>query len=811
MLKLLLMAILVNISFQDPHVSRSFDGLESPPEVQKGNQIVFVNEGELANQIGFVHVRIIFPLGDTKRSIENAKTNLGRSIREEKDLIRNESLSSIDTDERAIGLANNKKAASKTYLFVMNAINTRISDFYNRFLDLLTGLPNSQEENLASQNLYHVRDRQHRSITMAEEDELDREERAIGVAVAGAIAMGGTILGGMSLSQIRELNEKFGRMEFKHNNLVDLVDAQKDAMKDLQLDMKVVTEIQRFINSRDSAILLTMSDRAVDHITDVKERIEAIVEAAQYQRLSPKAISGKTLIRLWTHLKEKAIKDGYDLMLEHPSDIYQLEASYIYDPVKMEFIMFIHVPMLPSENKFTLYRFAPFPMIHPIDKNVTKIIEVGEETYLAVNAKKEYRIMSTIDVNACNRRGKVFFCLERNAVYRDLEETCLGALYQKKAEKVVEHCRFQTKVPTEFVLPSGDRKWLIYSPESQLVNVECSKRREAPSPVTIKGQVLVRLLEGCTMKMERSVISSDDNFYRDMTIFHGVIEDDLFRGTDASSLAVQIAELGIKLSNYTGPENLDHLKSFEFQTYFSKSNSVLYAFVGIILIALACVFIFFCLKFRRESRHRKNLHLENHSRERDWSDKFANLLFDSARKRNTETRPEVVASAPENFSALPPRYNSIMGKEICFSDNYVEERSHLCNDAPNFPFRSATPEFSKKSQKSKTIDPKKDKLSKEKIDSEMRRRFILQKNDMSTIPSAIRKKDPKNGNAYPCLDDDEKPKNCGLSERIISMHKGLEFLCTQHNPKKGCTGVFLSNEALISAKSLVTENYILNE
>ena len=129
MLKLLLMAILVNISFQDPHVSRSFDGLESPPEVQKGNQIVFVNEGELANQIGFVHVRIIFPLGDTKRSIENAKTNLGRSIREEKDLIRNESLSSTDTDERAIGLANNKKAASKTYLFVMNAINTRISDF----------------------------------------------------------------------------------------------------------------------------------------------------------------------------------------------------------------------------------------------------------------------------------------------------------------------------------------------------------------------------------------------------------------------------------------------------------------------------------------------------------------------------------------------------------------------------------------------------------------------------------------------------------------------------------------------------------
>ncbi len=37
-------------------------------------------------------------------------------------------------------------------------------------------------------------------------------------------------------------------------------------------------------------------------------------------------------------------------MLNHAMDLYQMEASFIYDYERMEFIIFVHVPMIPKGN-----------------------------------------------------------------------------------------------------------------------------------------------------------------------------------------------------------------------------------------------------------------------------------------------------------------------------------------------------------------------------------------------------------------------------------------------------------------------------
>ena len=410
--------------------------------------------------------------------------------------------------------------------------------------------------------------------------------------------------------------------------------------------------------------------------------------------------------------------------------------------------------------------------------------------------------MSTIDVNACNKRGTLYFCTERNAIYRDLEETCLGALYMKKAQKVIQYCKFKQAAPVEFVLPYGNRRWLIYSPKPQSVNVECPKREEASAPVIIKDQVLVSLKEGCIMKLERSVISADDNFHREMTIFYGSIEGDLFKGTEASSLAIDMARTDMGFKNFTGYQDFESLKSFEFSTYFSKSNIVLYVFVAIVVVALTGVVIFFCLKFKRESRLRKSFHRESHSKEKDWAEKFSDLLFESARKGNQEVR----ATAP---SASQPRANPDF-KEETFAGYHREERSHLLNDKP--PMRSKVSEISKSQLNlSKVNDLSMEKKNNAEGETVMKRRFVLKKPEFATINSVARKPTAQtaSGTLYPNLD--EKAKACVLKKSVIEKMKGLQFLCNAHDPKKGCSGVFLSAEAMLSAKSLITEEDIANE
>ena len=273
MKKLLLLAILVAASLQDSQTSRSFDGLSSPPEYLTGNQIVFVNEGELANQIGFVHVRMVFKLGITKKSIEDARANLDRSISEETKELSNNLLKSNNSNVREAQKSLAMSGVNEVYSFMLKSVAERIDKFYLKFTNTLVGLPNSEEENLASQNLYHIRHRQQRSGTLAEDanEVLDREKRSLMIGALGAIlGLGGTILGGISLSRLQELHTKFGNLERDHNKLVDISEAQGDALSDLCLDQKVMEEVVRYMHSRNGAVILTMSNRAVDHINDIK-------------------------------------------------------------------------------------------------------------------------------------------------------------------------------------------------------------------------------------------------------------------------------------------------------------------------------------------------------------------------------------------------------------------------------------------------------------------------------------------------------------------------------------------------------------
>ena len=802
MKRFLILAVLFALSLQQDLITRSFDGLDGPPQRLKGSQVVFVNEGELANMIGFVHVRMVFKLGVTRDSIKRAQSNLQQSIDEEKAKISEETLLLQDNSTRVIGKAKNNLSTSSIYLFLLKSVSKRIGDFYNRFTDILIGLPNSAEENLASKNLYHTRDQ--RSATSSDNNALGhgfsdlqehRERRSL-VAVIGAIlGLGGTILGGISLSRLQELHTKFGHLERDHNKLVDIVDAQGDALSDLNLDVGVIRELLTFMKSRDSGLILTMANRATDHITDIKDRIEATIEAAQSQRLSPRAVNGPLLIRLWEHLKEIAFKENYDLMLNHPSDLYQLESSFVYDAEKMEFILFVHVPMFPPENKFTLYRYAPFPMVHPANPNLTQIVDVGEETYLALNADNEYRIMSTIDVNACTKRGTIFFCTERNAVYRDLEETCLGALYQKESAKVLQHCKFQSKIPSEFVLASGGRRWLIYSPESQTISAKCRKRVDSSAPIKIKGQVALSLMEGCTLKLKRSIISADSNFNTEMVIYYGSIEDDLFQGTGAVSLAAGADSIDWGFGNYTH-RDIGDLKSFEFQSYFSKSNSILYGFIGIVLIIVIGASTYFFFKFRREARLRKSFHLESNSKERDWSEKLSALLFDSARKGAT------------HYSAPQSKPNN---SNLEVSDVVQERRSLLRNDRPS---DEISLDFINTSNNPNSLNEQISSNSEKPEENNLRlRKVFFKTSDMGNVTSAAPKQNKSSkfssGLLYPQLDD--KVKTCALKQRILDRFGQFEFLCTEHDPIRGCTGVFLSPDQIANGKSLVKDLDIANE
>ena len=244
----LLYLVILNCRCEDDN--RAQDGLLSSPEYLEGNQVIFLEHVTVANQIGFVHVKMVYKLGDVKNTVENALIRLNTIIEEEKSYIDlQNALAETGTSPVALGKMNGKIGGS--YLSAVENMQQRVSDYYQSFCDMLIGLPNSAEENLASQQLMH---RQQRSVAEMDEEEVVRIQRGAPV-VAAAFALGGSIMAFLSLAQIQDLYRKFGGLQEKHNRLVDITSAHDKALSGLRIDMNVMRDIVINLNQRNGVIV----------------------------------------------------------------------------------------------------------------------------------------------------------------------------------------------------------------------------------------------------------------------------------------------------------------------------------------------------------------------------------------------------------------------------------------------------------------------------------------------------------------------------------------------------------------------------
>ena len=98
-------------------------------------------------------------------------------------------------------------------------------------------------------------------------------------------------------------------------------------------------------------------------ICDKIDRVVHAVQTAQLRRLSPMLLSGSQLRKLYSELTKQADTLQANLLLENPSNLFQIEVSYIYDGEETNDVtLILHVPMAQKRAIFRLFRFLPFPL-----------------------------------------------------------------------------------------------------------------------------------------------------------------------------------------------------------------------------------------------------------------------------------------------------------------------------------------------------------------------------------------------------------------------------------------------------------------
>jgi hypothetical protein len=157
---------------------------------------------------------------------------------------------------------------------------------------------------------------------------------------------------------------------------------------------------------------------------EASTRITNMIQQAQNKKLSVDLLTPDTLKQVFQHLQDQAESQNLELMINQPSDLFQIDTSYLHGNKTVSLIL--HVPMVSEENKLKLSQFIPFPLSQSLGANTTVTPKVDKDL-IAIGKHHQYKILGQTDLAACTKLGKKFLCEGRSVLRTDIEDSCLGA------------------------------------------------------------------------------------------------------------------------------------------------------------------------------------------------------------------------------------------------------------------------------------------------------------------------------------------------------------------------------------------------
>ena len=266
-----------------------------------------------------------------------------------------------------------------------------------------------------------------------------RGKRMAGI-VALPIAIAATAMGIYNSVQI----------QFLKNELLEVKDNVKRLFEVVQQFDKEISEINNAIREISSALLImavsepSYFDARLTRIENqLRDRLRMATHAlqtAQHRRLAIDYLSPLQVRALYSRLVARASEFGCELVLQHHSDLFQIEVSLLFDG--MDAHLLIHVPMVPRQSLLRLFKLHPFPL--PFFDDHFLIPDVQNDV-LAVSSTDQRLSthLSSVDLLGCHRMNQVFMCDRFGVLSKQFNSTCLGALFNQDFVTARTICRFE--------------------------------------------------------------------------------------------------------------------------------------------------------------------------------------------------------------------------------------------------------------------------------------------------------------------------------------------------------------------------------
>ena len=328
-----------------------------------------------------------------------------------------------------------------------------------------------------------------------------RNKRFAFVPALVAKGVFGTFMGLYHRSQYRQLQRELTHQIQEQNRLLSTFLNQLSVPQSNVADFQYMNKTSLFAPFR----LLAQLGEYQDEIENLFDIAVDAVETAQVHRLSVTLFSGTQLSDLFAQIQGRASSLGAELLLDRPSDLFQIETSYAFDGSDLTLV--VHVPIASKSAILRLFKYHPFPLTF---SDTHFLLPRHPHTLFAISSD-EPRLsvdLTEADLQGCYRMNGLHLCERLGVLNSKIQDSCLGALYTQRFRDAMSLCEMDLLPLSEKVLQLRDNWFLIYTPTAYTAFVTC--RNHSSNEQHLKAGVnRILLSPSCTIKLNDHVLFAD--------------------------------------------------------------------------------------------------------------------------------------------------------------------------------------------------------------------------------------------------------------------------------------------------------------
>jgi hypothetical protein len=326
----------------------------------------------------------------------------------------------------------------------------------------------------------------------------------------------GTFMGLYNKQQIDLLRTDLKDTMTKHNRLVEIVQHQENEIGLMNDKIKLLRKDLETFTINDPAYISSMFLLIENRIRKQLRTAAHTIQMAMQRRLSVDLLGTDQLRYLYDKIRRKADRTGYSCLINHHSDLFQLETSYFHDGSNVHLL--IHVPMIPEDSLLRLFRLHPFPL--PLSKEHMLIPDVDYDVLaISPGLTRLATVLNYVDLMSCHNVNNIYLCEQQGVLKTNINGTCLGSLYLQDFEMAKQLCPLKIHDAEEMVEQLLNNWFLAYSPKSLMAPVICHNGTNSEIHLK-KGFNNFHLSPGCKTKLEHHVVVSDISLKLDGDMMH---------------------------------------------------------------------------------------------------------------------------------------------------------------------------------------------------------------------------------------------------------------------------------------------------